>query len=68
MNDDVISNKERTLPETIGIVTNDLAPLLQKWRADNIGVPWSTLLRRALKKELKPYAGKRYAHLVSEAA
>jgi hypothetical protein len=52
------------LPGTIGIRTREFAPLLEKWRHQNRHVPWKVLLRRALKKELQPLAGKRYAHLV----
>jgi hypothetical protein len=52
------------LPATIGIRTTELAPLLAKWRDQNKHVPWKILLLRALKKELQPLAGKRYAHLL----
>ena len=52
------------VPKVIGLKTNELFPLLQKWEQKNKGVSWSELLRRALKKELRPLAGKRYAHLV----
>lgn len=66
MNEDGIN--KRVIPGTIGIATRELTPLLMKWREEHRGVPWSVLLRRALNKELKPYAGKKFAHLVSEAA
>jgi len=52
------------IPPTISIRTSEFAPLLAKWRSSNNRVPWSCLLRDALKKELAPLAGKRYAHLV----
>lgn len=54
-----------TVPGTIGIRTDELAPLLEKWREQNPRVPWKFLLRDALKRELAPLAGKRLAHLVS---
>lgn len=57
----------KNLPPTISIRTAEFAPLLDKWRARHECVPWSVLLRRALKKELAPYAGKRYAKLVDAA-
>ena len=56
------------LPLVISTRTAELAPLLKKWRKENPGVNWSYLLLRALKKELKPIAGKRYGHLVEEKA
>ncbi|NBV22269.1 MAG: hypothetical protein EB141_12840 [Verrucomicrobia bacterium] len=56
------TNKD--LPETIAIRTDELAPLLEKWREQNPQVPWSRLLAAGLRKELAPLAGKRYAHLV----
>ncbi len=58
---------EEDLPETVAIRTKEFAPLLLKWRENNRLVPWSCLLRAALKKELAPLAGKRHAHLVSPA-
>ena len=61
----VKEKQDAELPETIGIVTSGLEPLLLKWRQENQGVPWSALLRRGLKKELKDLAGKRYAHLLA---
>ena len=66
MNEEGIKRK-KVVPPMIGIGTGELEPLLEKWRADHCGVPWSELIRRGLKKELKPYAGKRYAHLVEAA-
>ena len=56
------------IPKVIGIRTEEFLPLVERWQKDHECVPWSVLLRRALKKELKQYAGKRYAHIVSEAA
>lgn len=55
---------KKKLPKTIGIKTSGLAPLIQKWADEHQSVPFSELLRRGLKKELQPYAGKRFAHLV----
>jgi len=53
-----------TVPATIATRTDSLTPLLAAWEKQNKGVKWSTLLQRALKKELQPFAGKRYAHLL----
>ena len=55
------------LPAVIAIRTEEFRPILEKWRDQHQGVPWSELLRRALKKELKPIAGKRFASLVDAA-
>lgn len=52
------------IPQVISIRTDELAPLLAKWRNENKEVAWSRLLARALRKELAPLAGKRHAHLV----
>jgi len=56
------------LPSAIGIRTDDLAPLLLKWRRRNPHVPWKILVTAALRRELAPLAGKRHAHLVNGAA
>ncbi len=48
----------------IGIRTGALQPLVEKWMEQNPGKKGSTLLRCALKNELRKLAGKRYAHLV----
>jgi hypothetical protein len=53
------------VPECIGMRTGELKPVLQKWAEKHPGVPWGYLLRKALKRELKEIAGKRYAELVS---
>jgi hypothetical protein len=53
------------LPGVIGCRTDELAPLLRKWRKQHPGVPWSRVLVRGLKKELEPYAGKRERHLLA---
>ena len=66
MHSDEVNNEQ--LPATIGMGTSELAPLLVKWRQRNRGVPWSELIRRGVKKELKELAGKRYAHLIGEFA
>lgn len=52
------------LPEVIGIRTKEFAPLLIQWKTRYKGKGWSEVLRRGLKKELAPFAGKRFAHLV----
>ena len=49
----------------VGARTGTLAPLVELWMKKNPGVNTSHLVRRALKKELAPLAGKRYAHLVT---
>jgi hypothetical protein len=48
----------------LGAKAQELAPLVKKWAKINCNVSFSILVRRGLKKELKPLAGKRYAHLV----
>lgn len=53
------------IPKVIGASTVGLEPLLEKWRKEHLGVPWSVLIRRGLKKELAPLAGKRHAHLLA---
>jgi hypothetical protein len=55
------------IPAVIAIRTESFTPLLAKWRDQHRGVPWSELLRRGLKKELREIAGKRLAHLVDAA-
>lgn len=57
-------NAGPVVPRMIGTRTDELEPLLRRWRQRNCWVPWSELLKRALRKELAPLAGKRYAHLV----
>jgi hypothetical protein len=54
------------VPKVIGVRTDELGPLLRLWAQDddNRGRSWSHLLRLGLKKQLSPYAGKRYAHLI----
>lgn len=63
----VKANPDEELPETIGMVTSGLEPLLLKWREQNQGVPWGVLIRRSIKSnpEIKKLAGKRYSHLVA---
>ena len=43
-----------------------LGPVVERWRRAHPGTSLSWLLRTALKRELRPYAGKRYKHLVEE--
>lgn len=54
------------IPGTIGLDVVTLKPLLIKWRQLNIGVPWSALIRRGVKRELLPIAGKRHQHLLKD--
>lgn len=56
------------VPSVISLGTAELKPLLELWREKHPDVPWAVLIRRALKKELAPLAGKRLAHLVAERA
>ena len=65
MSDKQVDNSKQ-LPTVIGIRTAEFAPILEKWRAENKGVPWSELLRRALcgYSEMQRLAGKRHAHLL----
>lgn len=58
------SQENKELPETIGIRTDEFAPLLKKWREQNPQVPWSRLIAAGLRMKLAPLAGKRHAHLV----
>ena len=53
------------VPHMIGIRTRQFRPLLEKWRSQNPNVPWTCLLRDALRLELAALAGKRHAHLVA---
>lgn len=56
--------KSNGMPTHIAMRTDDWAPLLRVWRRRNPGRPWKYLLDRALSRELKPLAGKRYKHLL----
>ena len=58
------NSSEIVVPECLGLRAGDLKPVLEKWAKEHPGAPWSYLLRKALKRELKDVAGKRYAHLV----
>ncbi len=64
---DKIARTEKELPETIGMVTSGLEPLLLKWRQQNQNVAWGVLLRQSLRSnpEIRKLAGKRYAHLLA---
>lgn len=53
------------VPSVIGFKTKGLAPLIERWAEENKGVPFSELIRRGLRKELQPLAGKRYSHLIA---
>lgn len=55
-----------SIPTVLHVRPGELAPLVAKWRAQNRRVPWSCLLLDALRRELAPLAGKRYAHLVND--
>lgn len=52
------------IPNFIGLRVGKYEPLIKKWREDNRRVPWARLLDDGLKLALRPYAGKRHAHLV----
>ena len=60
MNAELLPPKPK-VPTVISIATAHMKPLLEQWRNDNADVPWSTLIRRALKKELRPYLKKKVA-------
>jgi hypothetical protein len=59
------NQKDGVVPEFIGYRTQQLAPLLSKWRSLNPDVPWGKLITRALRNELKPLATKREQHLMA---
>jgi len=61
------TKSEAELPEIIAIRTGEFSPLLKKWKRLNQRVPWSELLRSALKdsKELSKLATKRDAHILA---
>lgn len=48
----------------LGVRPGELVPVLKVWRRHNPEKDWTWLVKRALRAELRPYAGKRYAHLV----
>lgn len=50
----------------IGYRPKSLAPLISVWMDQNPGAPLAYLFDTALRRELRPLAGKRYAHLVEE--
>jgi hypothetical protein len=57
-----------TVPEIINFRPGELAPLIERWMERNPEVPTTALIKRALRKELAPLAGKRLAHLVKTVA
>lgn len=61
MDDEII------IPGTIGIQTKEFVPILQKWRRQHRGVPWSEFLRGTIRRdpEIRRLAGKRFSHLVN---
>jgi hypothetical protein len=61
-------SKKRPKSTVVSCRTLDLEPLVQVWIDRNPGVKTSHLARLGLMLALKPFAGKRYAHLVKGAA
>lgn len=59
---------KRPIPKTMGMGTSGLEPLLRIWSDKNPDVPWSIMIRRAVRAHLAPLAGKKLAHLVNERA
>lgn len=54
-------------PDVIGWrVPPELVGLLTKWKQQNEGVPWSFMLKRAVKASLKDYAGKEFQHIYEQ--
>lgn len=47
----------------IAVDLQEVDPLVRLWQEQNPGTRLSYLVRKALLTELKPIAGKRYAHL-----
>lgn len=60
----IVKKTHPEAPEILHARVSDLAPIIVRWMEKHPGVQITQLLRRALKKELQPYAGKRYAHLL----
>lgn len=58
------NSNTQEVPKILGVRTKEIEPLLKAWRKKNPGVNWTYLVLSALSKELAPYAGKRYAHLI----
>jgi hypothetical protein len=58
------SELERLAARVIATRIGEFAPLVHKWQQDHARVPLARLVEDGLKLALKPYAGKRYAHLV----
>jgi hypothetical protein len=54
------------VPPIISTRVGDLEPVVRIWMRRNRNASISRLVRAGVIKELKPYAGKRYAHLVQE--
>ena len=58
------TNDKSPVPEIINFRPGELAPLIERWMEKNPDVPTTVLMKRALRKELAPLAGRRYAHLL----
>lgn len=58
------SQKRKTAPLVLSARVGELAPLVQKWMDANPRVNATHLVLDGLRLALKPYAGKRHAHLV----
>lgn len=56
-------HKTVSIPKTLVVRVPDLKPVLVQWRRANPGVNWTWMVRQALMRHLKPFAGKRYQHL-----
>lgn len=52
---------EKVIATRIG----EFAPLVQKWQREHARVPMARLVEDGLRLALRPYAGKRHAHLVA---
>jgi hypothetical protein len=63
MSDDK-QNSEKPLSDVASTRLGELKPLVEIYLRKNRGSKVSHLVLRGIKLALKPYAGKRYAHLV----
>lgn len=59
-----VEQSKKQAPQVLSARIGDLAPLVEKWMADHPHVNQSKLVLDGLKLALKPYAGKKHAHLV----
>lgn len=58
------TNKSQ-VPEVLTFRPGPLAPLIERWIEKHPDVPTAVLIKRALRRELAPLAGKKLAHLVN---